>query len=279
MKLSILFLIITFLTPLCSYGAENLPVEEKEAFQFLPQEEFFAPLIAAQREPQFSARYNRYNPDGRDDFNGAAVSLGEAIPVFQYDLEEDSAWQFGIEGGVFSLFNMDEHSNDLINSDFIYGFSAIYKNENYLNRLRLYHSSSHLGDEFILANPDTRRSNTSYETLESISAYYYKDFRFYGGPGVVVRSEEVDNRFSAQWGVEYRKDIGKKAQFIFAGDFLSAGRRSWTVNQSYRMGFAFPGPGSKEVRLVAEFAKGFWPEGEFAEERTTIFGAGFYISL
>ena len=60
------------------------------------------------------------------------------------------AWQLSISGAVFAQFNLDASSMDLINADYIIGFPLSYRNGSWSARARLFHQSSHLGDDFLL---------------------------------------------------------------------------------------------------------------------------------
>ena len=181
----------------------------EEAVEILPLPEFdlFAPLLADPRQPRFSVSYQRYRTS-IDDFGAASVAFGEYFGLAAGVLRDSWAWQTGIQGGVFALFNLDAPSNDLINADYWIGVPLSYRKGPRSYVVRLYHQSSHLGDEFLLSSSGIERVNLSYEDLEALAAYEYESFRFYAGGGYILKSEPKLEPWHAQIGVEYtRSDV------------------------------------------------------------------------
>ena len=68
---------------------------------------------------------------------------------------------------MFSQFNMDSKSSDLLDVDYIVGFPITYRRGPLSARLQLYHQSSHLGDEFIL-HSQAQRVDLTYEASDGI---------------------------------------------------------------------------------------------------------------
>jgi hypothetical protein len=63
---------------------------------------------------------------------------------------------------------MNAPSTDLINTDYVVGIPLSWRSGLFSTRVRLYHQSTHLGDEFVLHNPGVNRVNYSYEEAEAI---------------------------------------------------------------------------------------------------------------
>src|SRR4030095_2496611 len=71
---------------------------------------------------------------------------------------------------------------------------------------RFYHQSSHLGDEFLLANSSVRRAHLSYEGADLRLAYeFWPGLRIYGGGGGIFDQEPSDLKpWYAGGGIEFR---------------------------------------------------------------------------
>ena len=54
-------------------------------------------------------------------------------------------------GNVYAQFDLNRPSYDLINADYLIGLPLTFRFDRFSGRARLYHQSSHLGDEFVLA--------------------------------------------------------------------------------------------------------------------------------
>lgn len=75
--------------------------------------------------------------------------------------------EFGVEGAVWAVFAPLDESSPLIDADYYVGFPLVYAFDNWQFRLRGYHVSTHLGDEFLLNHPGFDRRNPSAEYLDA----------------------------------------------------------------------------------------------------------------
>ena len=89
----------------------------------------------------------------------------------------------GLQAAVFSDFNLGAPSSDLINTDFIASAYASARTGQASAFARVYHQSSHLGDEFLLRRlTDVERINLSYEGADFRLSYELPyGLRVYGG--------------------------------------------------------------------------------------------------
>ncbi len=116
-------------------------------------------------------------------------------------------WQVGILPGVFAQFDMDAGSNALINADYVIGIPVSFRSGLFSTRVRFFHQSSHLGDEFLLNNPGVTRTDLSFEVLEAILSLDAPGGwgRVYaGGAHALHVSPSGLDRNSVHWGMELR---------------------------------------------------------------------------
>jgi len=199
-------------------------------------------------------------------------------------------FQLGITGGIFALFDMETESMDLINTDFVVGIPFTWRYGKTSARLRLYHQSSHLGDEFLL-NRSPRRINLSYESLEGVLSYALPPFRLYAGSEWHLHHDPDDLRaWVFHGGIEGRVDTPfmdsnprRRARWVTALDFKSTDERSRSVGWSGKTGFEF-GPrdpedlAARRWGLNATVYRGVMPYGQFFREKVTTFGLELQIS-
>src|SRR3989475_5633970 len=81
----------------------------------------FQPLLADPKEPQFFATY-LWDRSPRLGSRLASVGFGQTI-----GLVRESDWELAIAAGVFSQFNMQSATNDLINTDYLVGLPLTYR--------------------------------------------------------------------------------------------------------------------------------------------------------
>ena len=260
----------------CVAPPPSAPPAEVEA---LPERGLFAPLIADPRQPRFSMSYQFYRTP-REDFNAASIALGEYFGFASGFLGKSGASQLGIQAGVFALFNLDAESSDLINADYWFAFPVSYRRGSWSTVLRLYHQSSHLGDEFILGRPSISRINLSYEGVEWLVSYEWKQVRVYGGGGYLLNSEPDLQPWSLHGGAEYLhpKAVGS-FDFIAAVDVRSAEELDWALSHSFQAGFELHSRSQRRVRLMLEYFRGHSPNGQFYLDKLRYTGLGLYFGF
>lgn len=248
--------------------------------QALPEEELFRWLIADPRESVFSLRYLKDYSIGEgsldEESDVAEVSLGEYFGLFQGESSLGS-WQLGLEAAVFSLFNLDSSSLNLVNADYRIGLPLTGRKDDWSYRIRLFHQSSHLGDEFILQNPDVERENLSYEAAEAVLAYQWGGFRPYAGVGYVLSSDQDLEPGRLQYGADFRRQSVIGPFSLLAGINVSREEeQDWEPSRSYRIGLDYP-MNHRSVALLFEYFDGFSPTGQFLDVPIEYYGAGLYF--
>ena len=255
---------------------------ESSSYKTLPEIEIFDVLIADPRESIFSMRREKYKTED-ESYSAAVVSFGDYLPVLEFDGGGDGeSYQLQIDGSLFALFNLDTSSYNLINTDYFFGLSLAHSDgKNFSYRLRLYHASSHLGDEFIIDNPDINRENSSYESLEYILSYKIDGLRLYGGGSYIVRanSEIKEKPTNVKLGFEYYYPVifFKQEELIFASNFHMQERSDWRGSISILLGASIAKSNTKEIRLMANYYSGNSVQGQFYEEKLRYYGLGLYF--
>ncbi len=243
----------------------------------LPPGPIFKPLLVDPREPRFSVNYQRHRIEALS-FDAADIAIGQYFGFAEGE-RGDGRYQIGLQGGVFALFNQDSDSFDLINADYLIGMPISWWRHAWSARARLYHQSSHLGDEFLLGNPGVDRINLSYEVVDGLLSHEWRRWRLYGGGGAVVHSDPDLKRGLAQFGAEYILGTIKDGLDMTIGvDLKGSAEQDWAVNQSYRSDVSFA-RSTREVRLMLQHYRGYSPNGQFFTERLSYTGLGVYFGL
>jgi hypothetical protein len=253
-------------------GGEPVEVET------LPEQSLFPSLQADPREPRFSMSWQRHHTED-STFDAADVSFGETFGLAEGSWRE-GRYQIGLQGAVFALFNFDSESFDLINADYVIGLPISWRHDVWSARVRLYHQSSHLGDEFILGNPGVDRINLSYEVIDGLVSREWQRLRLYGGGGAIVHSDPDLDPWLAQFGAEYRlPDLWGDLDLTLAADFKSTDEQDWHINQSYRAGFVVASHNQRKVGLMFQYYRGRSPNGQFFSDRLDYSGLGLYFGF
>ena len=240
----------------------------------------FAPLIADPKQPHFFAAW-LWVRSPIVTGQVSSIGLGEDIGLAR---GTSGHWEISVAAGVFSQFNMSTSSNDLLNTDFTIGFPVAYHRSATSLRVKFYHQSSHLGDEFILATNPTR-VNLSFEALELLVSRDFGVVRAYGGGEYIVRHEPADLKPGLlHAGVEFREAAGpRRGRLIAALDVKSSEERKWRVGWSGRLGWEFRLTiGGATVRPFSVQLQGYTgpaPYGQFYQANVRSIGAGIHLAL
>ena len=256
--------------------AEHLPA-------FLPKSPLFQPLLADPRWPHFSASFQRYINNDRLK-NVASTSFGESIGLYRLRGPLESTIQLGIHAGVFSIFDLDSQSFDLINADYMVGIPLTFKKGNFANMTRIFHQSSHLGDEFLLRGQTDERINLSYESVNNLFSYNLPaGFRIYAGGGYIFHKDPSDlDPWSTQAGMEFRSPwfwLKGALRPVAAVDVQNRQESNWSTDVSARAGIQFENPDffSRKLQLLFEYYNGKSPNGQFYESNIEYFGLGLHF--
>lgn len=249
----------------------------------LPEGHLFKPLLADPRWNHFSATYRNYVGKKVDGNHNGSVSFGETIPFYRANIGQSIVqWEVGLQAGVFSDFNLGAPSTDLINTDFIGGLYTSVRAGHASAFARIYHQSSHLGDEFLLRKlSDVERINLSYEAADLRLSYELPyGIRVYGGGGGIFRKEPSTIKpWSVQYGLEFRSPWRMElAQMrpILAVDIKNHEQNSWNADVSARAGIQFDNfqTFNRKLQFLFEYFNGYSPTGQFYREKVEYIGFG-----
>lgn len=273
------------------HGAEGL------GFVPLPQGDLFCPLVADPKEPRSSLSYQRGRSPAEPADDGhpgpltafdteiGAIGIGDAFGLVRWGgPRPGEGLQISISAGVFAQFDLAAPSYDLINADYLVGLPITYRRGGFSSRLRIYHQSSHLGDEFLLRE-EPERVNLAFESLELIVSQAAGVFRVYGG-GELLFNREPDDLESmlAHAGLELRSGAATSRSIVAAIDLKSSEEQDWKPAWSARAGFELrwgrdPEHPPRTLRLLGEYYDGPSPYGQFYREQLRYWGVGVHISL
>ena len=252
-----------------------------EAF---PTGDYFRPLVADPKQAQFFVGLSRFTSSGAR-FTMASVGFGETFGLYRFfGSSEGQGLQLSVQGAIFAQFNMDTPSYDLVNADYVIGFPVTFRHGNGSLRFRIYHQSSHLGDELLLGANPPDRVNLSFEATELLYSHEWRSLRLYAGGEYLLHNEPADlEPLSAHWGLEFR---GKKALLwhgrpIAGVDMKSLEEHDWAIDTSVKAGLEFghPDPGQRRLRLMAEWYRGFDPHGQFYVNEVEYYGLALSLGF
>jgi hypothetical protein len=272
----------------CGVG---IPAEEARGYTPLPRGSVFCPLIA---DPKGLRSYVSYQRGDVEEFatNIGSVGIADEFGLVRFGgRNPGDGVQLSLTGGVFAQFDLDAQSYDLLNADYVIGLPITMRRGGLSGRLRVYHQSSHLGDEFILRDNAPERENLSFESAELLVSQDLGPLRVYAGGEYFFNRDPVElPRGLVHAGAELRPagnisfGTAGRVRPLAAVDVKAVDEARPRVGVSARAGLevgrAREGVApSRRWSLLYEFYNGPSPYGQFHQNDVRLSGIGFHFSL
>ncbi|MHA1549951.1 MAG: DUF1207 domain-containing protein [Alphaproteobacteria bacterium] len=254
--------------------------------ELLPEKVLFTPLGIDSAESRMSGTYGFYDMhhDGGLVFGRVGnVSAGGHLPIVQWGTVQQGAWQFGIDSAAKMQFMLDQPSLILSQADYSFGLDLSWKKEKWSSRIRAYHVSSHLGDEYMEVTGFTRfQYNTegfdmlvAYEPIEGLRIFVGGDYYFNVDP-LDIGSNML------HFGGEYihPTPLFGSAYFIVMSDFKLFERNDYSPNTTGAIGLEFKRKdGNRNMRVLLEGYTGSSPHTQFYHTKTNYYGLTLQYSF
>jgi hypothetical protein len=259
----------------CEFTTEALTFDDSfEEGVFLPElSPFFPTMLAQPHILGYSVGYRRYDKIYKSLH---PVSIGDQFSLYQFKIGSSARLYLGIEACVWAIFEAKTKSLSLINSDYYIAFPLTYIKNGFVARLRVYHQSSHLGDEFLMESSIVR-VNPSMEVVDLSLAFEPMDrYVFFVGYSRVLRSDESFKvkPNSVYYGINYYLNFFKihifnvEAVPYIAAYFLCQENNDWNLDSSAALGYQWDKSYGRKLRVYLMGHNGYSVEGQFAIKKT-----------
>jgi hypothetical protein len=204
--MSLLFMAFT---PFYSYTQTSI--------NWLPKSSLFPDKLLDYREAQFSGSlYVLRLPKAWPNRMFANYSAGINRSILRWE-KTSKPREIGIEIATFTQFIFEDPLGlfqvNHFNTEYKVGIHYNWKtSENWSLRLRLYHISAHLGDDFIYRfHINSYLDNLRiYEVLDFSAAYTNENWKVYGTIGFIPHSAYKRKRILGDAGAKWQKSVNSK---------------------------------------------------------------------
>jgi hypothetical protein len=172
-------------------------------WQVLPDGLIYRSYQAGAHEPRLSIVAFR-EQDGRNLWDG---TLGGRVGLLRYGTCDElypQGWQLDVEAAAIVRLTLDE-IRDFETADYRVGVPLTYGIDNWQFKFAVYHLSSHLGDEFAIANPGSLDDRINYvrDALVAGASYYpHPALRLYSEAAYAVNVDGGAEPWEFQFGTE-----------------------------------------------------------------------------
>jgi len=255
--------------------------DEVWAWHMLPDGLIYRSYLAGARESRISSFWAHEQEDGWlwD------VALGGRVGLLRFGTADDShpdGWQLDVEGAGLPRLSIDDDL-DVTAVDFRIGVPLTYGRGAYQMKLAYYHISSHLGDEFVLANPGFARLNFVRDVLVWGHSYYVTPaVRVYGEAGWAFKTDGGTEPWEFQFGIDFSPPCptGFRGAPFAAFNAHLREEVDFGGNFVVQAGWAWRGPsGGHLVRAGVEYFNGKDEQFSFFDESQQKLGFGLWYDF
>ena len=280
-------------------------------FEVFSRGTLFPSLTASLKEPQFrQTLLSARAPDPFGTLIGYAEEGGEVSLFRMYHRQRapGGGWlamtgehrydgmEMTIQASAATQFDLNASKWTQLNTDFTFGYPMTWRRGRNAIRFRPFHLSSHLGDRYLLRDPNPRTFNRQgfrREAVEVLDAHTFGDSArsslLYGGGeyAYAVTPKEM-KRVQLRAGAEHRSTFHQwgtvaRGAWVLAGEQTFVQDRRWAGGLSVRTGLEVgrlsgEDPGGRRYRALLEYYGGPSTYGHFArEDRIRYVGVGCYV--
>jgi hypothetical protein len=247
--------------------------------KWMPDGLIYRSYMAGVKEPRLASVWS-WEKDFGPVWDSA---LGGRVGILRYGTDNDSypeGWQLDLEGAVFPRLDPNGVSTPLIATDYRAGIPLTYGRGPMHWKFAIYHISSHLGDEFLLSNPDYPRINYCRDALALGAGYYCTDaLRVYGEVGYAFSPVDGAEPWEVQFGADLSPphtdvtgspfaavNVHLREEVNFGGNFVVQIGWQWRQGENGRM-----------FRLGVQYYNGMSDQYEFFDDYESKIGGGIWV--
>ncbi len=260
----------------------TVPAVEPWTFQVMPLGLMYRSYLAGPKEPRIASFWS--NQDDLGSLMDAAV--GGRLGLLRFGTEDavkPEGWQLDLEGGIQARLDLGTDSAPLLAVDFRVGFFSTWAQDQWQIKAGYYHISSHLGDEYLLLNPDARRINYLRDSLVLGAGYFWTErlrlyFETAYAVGAVGGAEPWEFQFGAEWapacntglrgGPFTAINVDLREEIDFSGNLVLQAGWAWRRF-----------PRGALMRIGLEYFSGYSDQYEFFDQVEDRFGWGLWADF
>ena len=259
----------------------NSDPHANNTWQVMPSGLMYRSYLAGEKEPRIASVWMK-------DRTGRTVwesTLGARVGLLRYGTVgayRPQGWQFDIEGGSMTRVLPGTPSSMLEAVDFRVGLISTWATGRWHVKAGYYHLSSHLGDEFIIANPGYARLNYVRDSAITGVTYDLTDnWQTYGEIAYALGAEDGAKPLEFQYGIQYSPlAFGARGAPFAAVNTHVRQDFHWITSLNCQAGWQWRGTESQRLlRAGIQYYNGPSLQYSFAGRYDTLFGGGLWIDF
>jgi hypothetical protein len=271
------------LAALAEAECANVHAEAPEHHQWmqLPTTLLWEPPLANQLQP-----HSFLKPTTLSNANTSATidtAIGGTLGLVRRSPGDDP--NVGFQQDFFAVvFSRWAEANTSVGVDYRFGFPMTFAWGNWQAKIAYEHTSSHLGDQFIIETGQVRHGHVRDEGVVGLAYRFWQEVRVYGIAGYAASdSTEIGSaKARFDWGLEWsrHRTTGWKGQPYAAFDMELRADQNYTPDLTGQIGWEWKNIDSRTaLRVALEVYDGDSPYGEFTLNHEQWIGVGVFLDF
>jgi len=258
------------------YVERVLTGDDVWTWQFLPNGLLYRQDLASGTESRLASQWVYVRGQGWF-WNPVA---GGRVGLLRYGTEDDfwpQGWQLDVEGAAFPRLDA---GRNMTSTDFRVGVPLTMRQGPWEFKFGYTHLSSHLGDLFMLANPDFSRINYVRDSLAAgLAVYLNPSLRFYSETGWAFHTDGGAKPWEFQFGADFSPP--EPTTTLWGAPFFAINghlrqENDFAGNFTVQTGLQWRGRTSHLFRLGAQYFNGMSEQGQFFQQFEEQIGVGLW---
>jgi len=259
----------------------------KHETRYFPSKSYWQPMMLDPITAQTNGSLNAYWEDGKQkDIVWAIFAFGFQRPLIAWKYESGKVLELGMEVASFTQFEFKwvngVSQRNILNTDFKVGMPLVYHTKKWNYRLRIFHVSSHWGDDYMIRNHIYHYipNAVNYEQMDITASYTKGFYRFYGGVGFVIRPETIRKRWDFEAGFFITKELGIRKNLALIGgmDIKAYQQNNFNPGFNSAVGIRLANREKHPFKLLLQYYHGNLPFGIYEARHVQWLGLGIYMN-
>ena len=259
--------------------------QKDSTFTFFPYSRIYPVTFLDPLECQIMGGSYLLSQSGMDLSLYSTVNLGFSLPVMARRGKKIS-WEVNFGTAVFSQFDLIKEDEStylagLMNNDFKLSGDLSGRFKNNILRLRTFHISSHLGDDYLQRHNDTLTNDktVNYEQVDLTYMRMYGNNYWYAGAGYIYTINVFRERFSLFGGGVYNFGKRRVLRYFTGLDLKVLEENNWNPDIRTALGINIRKHSESLLRIWVEYYSGHLPYSTIDYGRVNWFGMAMALNI
>ena len=265
-----------------------------DKIQFIPARSYFETILLDPTSNQLGLSVLGYSGGQRGIWEkiNIPIFMGVNKPVLRWGQSDRHGQEVGFDFLIMTQYDIERVERDnmeqsaplgtQLNSDYrISGWYNIRSGAS-TYRIRLFHQSSHLGDDFVIRNGILGRDSNpmNYEQLDITRSVQHGYHRHYYGVGYTVTPHAQRKRLAFQLGYFFSRPTARfpDSKFIYGADVKIMEQHGYRPSIKLGIGYELGKSHRNPPRLILEYYNGNLPYSRYESTAVQLLGIGLYIN-